>query len=119
MPLLTLRRCDRACRLCRELPRSISGLSALTELSLQGNPRLALLPDELAALPALAHLSAADCGLCALPSCLRSAPALQSLSLYGNQLFQFPAVVLQVGGEGGRTQHALHVPRPAGGCCRV
>lgn len=74
----------------------MGGLSSLEELSLQGNPRLAALPEELGALPALRDLSAADCSLRALPASLAAAPALESLSLYGNQLESLPADLLQV-----------------------
>jgi hypothetical protein len=82
------------------LPASISSLSSLEELSLQGNPGLAFLPDQLGSLPALRDLSAADCALVALPPSLATAPSLQSLSLYGNQLHQFPPALLQVGDQG-------------------
>lgn len=81
---------------CRELPSSISGLVALQELSLQGNPHLALLPEQLGALPALKDLSLADCSLAALPSSLATAPALETLSLYGNRLHGLPPRLLQV-----------------------
>ena len=74
--------------MCARLP------SHVVQVSLQGNPKLAVLPDSLGSLPALRDLCVADCALAALPSSLRGAPALQSLSLYGNQLQQFPAAVL-------------------------
>lgn len=74
----------------------MGGLSSLEELSLQGNPRLAALPEELGALPALRDLAAADCALRMLPATLAAAPALESLSLYGNQLESLPAELLQV-----------------------
>lgn len=80
---------------CSELPSSVTGLSRLTELCLQGNPRLALLPDTLGTLPALKDLSAADCALVAVPASLGEAPALETLSLYGNQLYQLPPNLLQ------------------------
>ena len=61
--------CLSACPLlCSELPASIGGLSALEELSLQGNPRLSSLPAELGTLPALRDLSAADCALTSVPA---------------------------------------------------
>ena len=98
---------------CRELPASISGLSTLEELSLQGNPGLAFLPDQLGSLPALRDLSAADCALAALPSSLATAPALQSLSLYGNQLHQFSPALLQVRGARGWLPRAACPPAAA------
>lgn len=79
-----------------ELPSSVGGLTSLEELSLQGNPRLAALPQELGTLPALRDLSAADCTLSTLPASLAAAPALESLSLYGNQLESVPTELLQV-----------------------
>ena len=82
----------------RDLPSGVSGLSRLQELSLQGNPELAILPDALGMLPALRELSAADCGLAAVPASLGSAGALETLSLYGNQLRSLPPGLLQVRG---------------------
>ncbi|GBG00125.1 hypothetical protein Rsub_12736 [Raphidocelis subcapitata] len=51
------------------------------------------LPDEAAALPALASLAAADCGLESLPDALgdaRAQPALAALALSGNRLARLP-----------------------------
>lgn len=85
---------------CSEVPSSLSRLAKLQELSLQGNPGLSILPDQLGTLPALRELSAADCSLAAVPASLGAAPTLETLSLYGNQLRSLPPGLLQVGRTG-------------------
>lgn len=74
---------------------AVEGLLALQELWVQGNAQLAALPAELAELPRLAHVSAADCALRALPSALGRAPALRTLSAYGNCLEEVSAELLE------------------------
>lgn len=52
------------------LPAEVGGLSALEELVLADNPKLASLPDELAACQSLSILNLAKCGFKSVPDCI-------------------------------------------------
>jgi hypothetical protein len=94
LPLRLARVALTECNLSRA-PASLAGLSALAALDLSHNPEMggdaaACLPAGLAALPSLADLSLAHCGLGSLPPVVGELAQLTRLELAGNPLRALP-----------------------------